>query len=93
MRREVDHQAPVGDGAAGDVVAAAADGDLEAGLAGEAHRGRHVGGAAAAGDDRRLAIDETVLHAARGVVAVVHGRQNDASERRGERFELFGVNR
>ena len=73
---QVDHQAAVGDRAAGDVVAAAADGDLEARLPCEAHRGGDVGRAAAAGDDRRPAIDQTVLDPAGGVVAVVAGRED-----------------
>ena len=47
---EVDHHGVVGDRAAGDVVAAAADADVEAGGSREAHAGGRVGCASAAHD-------------------------------------------
>ena len=46
---EVDHEPAVGDGEAGDVVAAAADADLQVALAGRAHRGDDVGDASRTG--------------------------------------------
>ena len=50
------------------VVAAAADGDLDAVLAGEPHAGDDVGGVAAAHDGRRLLVDHGVVDGARLVV-------------------------
>jgi hypothetical protein len=50
-------------------VTAASYGDLQAVVAGEAHGGRHVGGAAAAGDEPGVAVDSAVPHGS-GVVIV-----------------------
>ena len=55
---------------------AAAHRDFQIPLDGEAHRGRHVGWACAAGDDRRPAVDDRVPDPPRLVVAVVIRQQN-----------------
>ena len=65
-------------GVPGHAVAATADRDLEVVLARRAHRGLHVGGAAALQDDRRTTVDEPVVDAPDGVVAVV-GRQDEGT--------------
>ena len=54
-RREVDDDPVVAHCGAGHVVASASYGDLQVAVAGEAHRRGHVGGAAAAGDQSRVA--------------------------------------
>src|SRR5262249_49373903 len=51
-RREVDHEAAVGDREAGDVVPAAAHRDLESGVATEVDRVAHVGRVVTTRDDR-----------------------------------------
>src|SRR6202008_805094 len=75
------------DGIAGDVVAAAADGDLELVLAREAHRGLDVGGAVAANHQGRPAVDQPVVHLPGIVVAGVGGREHGAGELRAEGLE------
>ena len=80
-RREVDHQ-PVVDGAqAGAVVAAAADGDGDAVLAGEVDGGDDVGHVGAADDERRMAVDHRVVDHAGVVVAGVAGLDQLAAQR------------
>jgi hypothetical protein len=69
--REVDHQAAVGDGTAGDVVAAAADADLEILRAREANRVCDIRRVLAANDHCRSPIDQTVMNAPRIVVALI----------------------
>ena len=76
--RQVDHHAAVAHRRAGDVVAAAADRDLESPLAGEADRRRHVRGVGAAHDDRRPAIDHRVPDGAHGVVGGIAGQDDGA---------------
>src|SRR5207248_4038780 len=58
---EVDHEAALGDGLAGDVVAPASDGDLEIGVATEAHGGGDVGTVHAAGNQRGTLVDQPVV--------------------------------
>ena len=70
-RREVDHDPVVADRGAGHVVAPASYGDLEAMVAGEAHRSGHVGGAAAAGDQSGSSVDGAVPYGAGVVVPTV----------------------
>ena len=66
---KIDHDAAVIGCQAGHVVASAADRKIEALLASEVHGGDHIGSAAAAGDQRRGAVDQAVAHHARVVVA------------------------
>ena len=68
---EVDHHPAVRHGAAGDVVAAAADRDLEPFAARERERRHDVARLPAADDHRRPAVDEAVVDAAGRVVAGV----------------------
>ena len=79
-RRQIDHQAVVDRGAAGDVVAAAADGDLEAERARELHGIGDVGRPVAAGDQRRPLVDEPVVHAAGVVIAGIVGLEELTAE-------------
>jgi hypothetical protein len=81
-RREVDHDSVVADRGTGHVVAPASYGDLEATVAGEAHRSGHVGGAAAAGDQSRSSVDGAVPYGAGGVVPIVVGCGHLAPEPR-----------
>ena len=67
---------------AGDVVTPAANSDLEITVAGEAHRCRHIGGAAAAGNQARSAVDGAVPYGSGVVVAVVVGDDHIAPEPR-----------
>ena len=66
---EVDHHAAVGHGAAGDVVAAAADRDLESCPARERERRDDVVRRPAADDHRGPAVDEAVVHGTCRLVA------------------------
>jgi hypothetical protein len=72
-RREIDHDSAVAHCCAGHVVPSASYGDLEVALAGETHRCRHVGGAAAAGDEVRVPVDGAVPDGAGVVVSIVVG--------------------
>ena len=81
-RRQVDHDPAVAHRGAGDVVTPAANGDLEIPAAGEAHRGGHVGGAAAAGDQPRSSLDGAVPYGSGVVVIVVVGGDHLAAEPR-----------
>jgi hypothetical protein len=88
--REVDHQAAVGHGAAGDVVAAALDRHERAGLPREAHRRRDVLRVGAPRDQRRALVYHCIPHGAGGVEAVVAGTQHGASHRRAQGRDRFG---
>ena len=68
---EVDHHAAVGDGAAGDVVPAAADRDLETSPARERERRNDVVRRPATHDHGGPAVDKAVVHGTRLVVARV----------------------
>ena len=68
---EIDHHAAVGDGAPGDVVAAAADRHLEPGRSGVGERRDDVRSRVAADDEGRPAVDQPVVHSPGGVVSVV----------------------
>src|SRR5207302_11393889 len=70
-RRQIDHQAALAYGIAGDVVAAALDRHQYAVGAGEAHRRHDVGDPGTAGDQRRTPVDHAVPDYARRVVARV----------------------
>jgi hypothetical protein len=84
-RRQVDHQAVVDHGGAGDVVAAAADGERQPLLPGEADGGRDVAGVDAAGDQRGALVDHAVPHLAGGVVAGMVRGDDLAGQVLGER--------
>ena len=77
--RQVDDEAAVAHGIAGDVVAAAADGDLEPVLTCGAHGRLRVGGATTLDDDRRTAVDEPVVDAPGGIVAGGVGQKDGAA--------------
>ncbi len=80
-RREVDHQRIVGDGAPGDVVAAAANRDVEALRASEADRVGDVRGVPAARDQRRPPVDHPVVDTSRVVVLGVSGVEDAPGKR------------
>ena len=84
-RREVEEQRAVGDGEAGDLVAAAADGEEHAVLAGEVHRRLDVADVGGADDEAGAAVDHPVPDGARRVVAGVAGVEELAVERDVER--------
>jgi hypothetical protein len=60
-QRQIDQQSAVDGAAAGDVVAAALDRDLETALASERHGVDDVGGVAGLCDQRRTFVDESVM--------------------------------
>ena len=86
-RGEVDHDSVVAHCGAGNVVTPASYGDLEVALAGETHRGGHVGGAGAAGDAGRMAVDRAVPDLARSVVAGARRQHQLSAERCAELVE------
>ncbi len=88
--REVDHQAGVDRGLPGDVVAAAAHGDLQVQRARQLHGVGHVRRAAAARDQRRPLVHESVVDASRLVEAGVGGLKESPGEGRGELLERSG---
>ena len=69
--RQVDHQAVVATAEARAVVAAAADGDKQALVAAEVHRGDDVGDVDAARDQARPLVDHAVVKSAGGVVVSI----------------------
>ena len=83
--RQVDDQAVVAHGAAGDLVAAAADAHDGAVVAGDSHRLDDVGHVGAAGDHRRVAVDQPVPHPAAFVVAGVVAVDDLAAQRGAQR--------
>ena len=93
--RQVDDQPVVAHGAAGDLVAAAADAGDGAVVAGDADRFDDVGHVGAAGDDGRVAVDEPVPHPAGFVVAGVVAVDDLAGQGGAQRVahDLFGRSR
>lgn len=83
LHREAVDDEVVADGGAGDVVAAAADGDEQAVIAGEGDGGEDVGGAGAAEDEGRAAVDHAVVDRACRVVARIGGTDEAAAIRGG----------
>jgi hypothetical protein len=75
-RGKIDHQAALVDRLAGDVVAAAADGDLEPFVLGEIDRSHDVGRVQAARDHRRMLVDQAVVNPARFVVTGLAGLED-----------------
>jgi hypothetical protein len=80
-RREVDHQAAVGDRQASDAMAAAANGHLNILLAGKIHRVHHIGDGPAPGDERGALVDKAVVHPTGFLVHRVGGVDQLTSER------------
>jgi hypothetical protein len=78
-QREVDHEPAVEHAVTGRIVATAPHGHLEAVRPGVVEGCRHVGGAEAADDHRRPAVDERVEAAARSVIAGVAGPDDGPS--------------
>ncbi len=89
-RGEVDDKPFVDRAEAGDVVAAAAHGERDAGLARDAEGRDDVPGPAAARDCDGMEVDHAVPHAARLVVGLVTGANQLAGQRRGELVEHGG---
>ena len=84
LEGEIDHEAVIDRAEPGTVVAAAANGDLQALFACEVHGGDHVGGVEAARDEARMLVDHPVVELASLVVAGIVGpmtspRRLDAS--------------
>jgi hypothetical protein len=88
--REIDEEAAVGEAPPRDVVAAAADGELEAGVATEGDRVGDVGFPEAARDQRGALVDQAVEAAPRLLVAVLAGAEDLTRERLQARQFLFG---
>src|SRR5215203_3720155 len=78
--REVDDQSAVIDGVAGDIVSAAPDGQKEPMLPREVDARDDVGGAGAARDQGRAAVDQAVADGACLVIVRIFGRQQWAAE-------------
>ena len=83
-QREVQHDAVVDGGEAGDRVAAAADGQRQSLAAGEVDRADHVGDPGAPGDHRRTAVVGAVPDAAVAVVVRVPRPDGRAAQAGGE---------
>ena len=81
-RAEVDQQCVVGHGEAWEAVAAASDGDVDAGSAREPNCRHDVGNPGAARDQRRAAVDRAVPDASLGVVGRILAADELASQRR-----------
>ena len=79
--REIDQEALIDSGVARDVVAAAANGDLQTQFSGERHRIDDVGDAATTGDEGRMFVDEAVVDLAQVVVALIRGPDQSPRER------------
>jgi hypothetical protein len=84
QQRQVDDQGAVPHREARRVVAAAADGDLDAVLTREPHAGDDVGGVAAARDGGRVLVDHAVVDGARLVVPGIPGRDQVAAHGGGQ---------
>jgi hypothetical protein len=88
---EIDHHATVCHGSAGDVVATAANRDLELGTTSERQSGDDVVRGPAAHDQRRLAVDQAVVNRARLVVVGIVRVQNSSGDGFREIAKLRGV--
>ena len=88
-RPDVDDEAVVDDAVAGAGVAAGAYGDRQAALAAVRDGRRDVAGVGRLGDQRRVAVDGTVVDGAGVVVALVARREDGA----GEVLDVAGCNR
>jgi hypothetical protein len=73
-RAQIDHQRPVDHGTSRNVVTAATHADVEVLCAREPNGVRDVGSALAARDQRRVAVDQSVVDSARFLVAAVARR-------------------
>ena len=88
-RGDIDHQPAVRHRAAGRVVAAAAHRDLQSQRSAEQDRVRHVGHAAAAGDEGGALVDEPVVDPPRLLVTGIARPQKRAQERRRDALDGF----
>ena len=88
--RQVDHQPAVDRRAAGDVVAAAADGHLQAVFARQVHGVHYIRRVPAARDQGGPFVDQTVVHAPRLVVTDVERLEELSSEARRELVQGVG---
>jgi len=77
---EVEDDAAVGGAVAADAVAAAADGQLQPGLAGQGHDPGDLGGVGGPDDDRRVEVESAVEHGAGLVVVGVAGCDHPAGK-------------
>ena len=91
--REVDHQPPVRDRLAGDVVAAAADRDLEALLPAEVHSVHDVRRVQTLRYHRRTIVDQAVVNAPGLVVAGITRNEDRPGERLPEQLDGVGCRR
>ena len=91
--REVDHRSAVGHGAAGDVVSAAPDRHLKPAAAGKRERCDDVRDAPGADDQRRLAVNEAVVHGACRVIARIIGREHRTGDAAPEPIEKMIIQR
>ncbi len=87
-RREVDHEAALAGAKAGAVVAAAADGEQQAMVAGEADGGDDIARVGTAGDQRRPLVDHGVEDRASLVVARILGADEAAAQGRGKSLHV-----
>jgi hypothetical protein len=90
---EVDHHTAVGHGAAGDVMSAAPNRHLKPAAAGKRKRCDDVLDAPSADDQRRLAVDEAVVHGACRVIARMIGREHRTGDAASELIEKMVVQR
>lgn len=90
---KVDHHTAVDGCPAGDVVAAAADGNLEVVPSTQLHRVDNIGDTRTAGNHRRPLVDHAVMKLSCLVVPVVVRRKELSREGRSERFKLLGKRR
>ena len=89
--RQVDHHAAVRHGVAGDVVAAAADRDLQARASREGERRGDVAYGLAANDQGRSAVDEAVVHGTGRLVVCVLRTEDGSGNLAGQFGKKRGV--
>ena len=85
---QVDHQSVIDQGAARDVVAAAANGQFQAMVARKVDRGQHISRAGAAHDRGRALVDHRIPYLAGFVVVRLAGQEHGAPETALELFDL-----
>src|SRR5215216_1239205 len=91
--REIDHDAAVAHGVAGNGVPTSPHRDEQVTLAGEAHGRDNVIGARAASDERRIAVDGAIPDAPRLVVTILIGLQQGTSELASELLQRTPLDR
>jgi hypothetical protein len=88
---QVNHDATVVDGIAGDVVATAPDGEQEVMLTGEIHRLDDIGDPRALGDDGGTAINHAVADLPRLVIPGIAWLKHTPANVRPERLHMLGI--